>query len=208
MATGGLFPAIMSLAQNTGLDLTSSSNFTPKVQMLIAAGVQVLFILAFCRIAYLYYNLPDAVEQTPKAKTESKPTDVDSKPKQELRSPLLDDDSEAARQAPSTACDASEGLVTEEVVGERDKEVERDDASESEAPANGKPRLCRAGCFSYVPYTTIFVLYLCTYALPSLAPYMITNYDAATSKSIYTIMNLGSVALYAHLSNKHEHAPH
>ena len=200
MATGGLFPAIMSFAQNTGLDLTTSSNFTPTVQMLIAAGVQALFIVAFCRIALLYYNLPDVVEETPKSKTktESQAADVDTKPKQELLSPLLDDDSEATRQALSTTSDDSVGAVAGEATGEGEKEDGRDEASE--VPGKGEPCRCRcADSFSYVPYTTIFVLYLCTYALPSLAPYMITNYDAATSKSIYTIMNLGSVRVYVRL---------
>lgn len=187
MATGGLFPAMMSTAQNTGS--STASNFSPKVMMLIAAGLQIFFILVFCRIAYLYYHInekaPPEAEGQP---SQEQPTqDPATQDQQELRSPLLEDDSESARKAQ---------ISGEKAAGKGDKVIGKEVKTKSKKAkkrAGSKGASCCEDPFSYVPYATIFVLYACTYSLPSLAPYMITNYADDLSKSIYTFMNLGSV---------------
>lgn len=183
MATGGLFPAMMSTAQNTGLNMASSSNFSPQVMMLVAAALQIFFILVFCRIAYMYYHINEKAPPEPKAEDDGQPT--------QLLSPLLEDDSESTRKAQMTSGDRG--------AGEGDKvsakEV-KDKGKKAKERAGGKGASCCADPFSYVPYATIFILYACTYSLPSLAPYMITNYARGLSKSIFTFMNLGSVHIF------------
>ena len=190
MATGGLFPAMMSTAQNT------ASNFSPKVMMLIAAGLQIFFILVFCRIAYLYYHINEKAPPEPKAEADGQPTqdqptqDQPTQDQQELLSPLLEDDSESARKAQ---------ISGEKGAGKGDKVIGKEVKTKSKKAkkrAGNKGASCCEDPFSYVPYATIFIPYACTYSLPSLAPYMITNYDHDLSKSIYTFMNLGSVYIY------------